>query len=183
MQTPRSPKGDVPMQLNETFGYTLLVLLFTWPAYILPIVIGPILLAKLRGDRIARLAGLFILKPLLATPLWAMLLSLKESSYMTEQTFNMLSMLPAILLTLLIVWRHRTAFTTDRNLALLLLFADALRWLNTLAWQLWDGEMGAFYVLGLALPNAYAIMALIILWLRTRSQSRLEQTALGRLAS
>jgi hypothetical protein len=166
----------------------LLILIFVWPAFILPILIGPIILRVFRRDNLRRLAGLFTLKPVLATPLWA-------AAYLVGDTLTgsywigyALSMLPALVLTLLIVRSCRQAFATDRSMALLLLAGDAVRWLNTLAWQVLSEDIGfstldPYYLAGLILPNLYALMALILLWVRARNQTRLESQALERLAS
>lgn len=142
----------------------VLVMVFTGPAYILPVVLGVIMLIIYKDER-GRMAAWFTLKPLLATPLWALALGLLDNSGVPEATGQVLSLAPAVLLTLWIAWRYRGVFRMGSNFPFVLIGADALRWLNTLAWMLTSGRpqlTNPFFLVGWILPNAYAILAFLM---------------------
>jgi hypothetical protein len=70
------------------------------------------------------------------------------------------------------------------KIALVLLVGDAIRWLYSFAYLMWSP--GAFndpnvenplVLIGLLLPNAYATLAFVILWVRRgRGNSRIAPT-------
>ena len=146
-----------------------IVMLFTSPAYVLPLILGPVLLRRFREDDLSRMAGWFTLKPLLATPLWAWIVDLEGGTgfYLPLDAFP--TLIPGIGLTLWILWKYRHLLRSNMGTIILLLVGDALRWLNSFAWLTIDSDAGSpFYTAGLILPNAYAVMALVIVWLRKR---------------
>ena len=172
--------------LAPVLNVLALVLLFTSPAFVLPIILGPIILRRYREDELSRLAGLFTLKPLLATPLWGLIFSLEDRLSLAPSLKLAVTLVPGIGLTLLILWATRRAFAAERRTGLLFLAADALRWLNTFAWLLFSASLGrsspdVLYVVGLVLPNAYAVMALLMMRSRRKGRERSAQQALGRL--
>ncbi len=159
--------------MGNPFGSILLVLIFASPAFVLPLIIGPIILRLFHDDELSKIAGVFTLKPLVATPLWALTLALFGKSTPPEDIAQVLSLIPAIGLTAAIVWRFKHSFKTDARIASVLVGADAVRWLNTFAWMQFGAHpriTDPFLLAGWILPNAYAVMALVILWLRARRQ-------------
>lgn len=155
--------------MDGLFQYTLMILIFVSPAAILPLILGPIILRVFREDEISSMAGLLTLKPLLATPLWAFIIALGSELDLPGLITQLLSIVPGIGLTLLIVWKFRALFGTQQKIAFVLLAVDAMRWLNSFAaFQFGHGAGDFYYWLGLILPNAYAILVLAILWIRQR---------------
>ena len=163
--------------MRNPFESVPLVLIFTSPAFVLPLILGPIILRKFVDDSLSRLAGVFTLKPLVATPLWALSLVLLDELKLPKDIGPALSLIPAIVLTVMIVWRYNNLFKTETRIASVLAGADAIRWLNTFAWMQSGGHAritDTFLMAGWILPNAYAVMSLVILWLRARKQMQVE---------
>lgn len=173
--------------LQDALGYALMAYLFVYPAFVLPVILGPLVLWLFRSDELARLAGLFTLKPLLATFLWAFLYFLGDQGLSLPRSLTrLLTLLPGIILTLLILWGGRRFFRTESATILLFVLADALRWLNSFLFLLGSGidgwsDPGPNYIIGLALPNLYALMVLVVLWLRSRRRDQIAREALNRL--
>jgi hypothetical protein len=151
-----------------------LVFVFILPAFTLPVIIGPILLLKFR-DELGKMAAWFTLKPLLATPLWIVsLFMIDSSSSLNPKILQTLTMLPAILLTLLLVLRFRKVIPMESKSAAVLIILDALRWLNTYIWLATGGKpylQDPFLLAGWILPNLYAVIALVIMGMRKRKQA------------
>jgi hypothetical protein len=146
-----------------------MVMIFTCPAYLLPLILGPILLRRFKDDELSKMAGWFTLKPLLATPLWALIVDLEGRTRFYTTLDALPTLIPAIGLTLWIVWKYRHLLRTNLGTVILLLIGDALRWLNSFAWLTIDSSSGSpFYTAGLILPNAFAVMVLVIALLRKR---------------
>jgi hypothetical protein len=132
--------------------------------FITPLWIGIKLIgqAQRRRDSIVLMAALFTLKPLLATPLWAVLLGFRGTPSIVT---IFLSLLPAVLLTTAIVVIFRPVFANKslRSKAWRLLALDWVRWGNTLSMSLLTPiESGVALVLaiaGLLLPTVYALVA------------------------
>lgn len=158
-------------------GSLLAWLVIASPALVLPLILGIIVLRMPAADRFARFAGWFTLKPVLATPIWAFVLSLGARTWMSapSQTNVNAGLIPAISLTLIIVLIFRDQFRSAPLLTGIFLAADVGRWLSTYLWLSSVNLTGLFLFLRLgleflafALPSAYAIMALIIVERRTR---------------
>lgn len=150
-------------------GDFLLPLIFTSPAFVLPLILGPVILGMHKGE-LGRLAGWLTLKPVLATPLWIMALLGLDELEAGLQIGQVLSLLPAIALTGIIIWRFRGLLRGEGRIISLFIVGDALRWLNTFAWMQSGGHASLndpFFLAGWILPNAYAIMAFVILRLRS----------------
>lgn len=150
----------------------VMVGMFTlWPAFILPVIAGPVILRLFRDDPVRGLAGWFTLKPLIATPIWIFIVSLSDGPKGWVLPF---SLLPGIGLTLYLVYKFRHLLDAERKIFTVLLAGDALRWLNSFVFLLasggtfpgWNEEIP--YRIGVILPNAYAVMAFVILWLRRK---------------
>ena len=113
--------------MSEFFESVAIVLIFTWPAYVLPLILGPIILTLFRRDDVSRMAGWFTMKPLLATPLWAMMLAWGENANVSQEFKAVMGLIPGIGLTLWIIWNYRHVLRTDTEIVILLLIGDALR--------------------------------------------------------
>ena len=150
--------------------YALGGMIVLWPAFVLPVIAGAVILLYFRDDPIRGMAGAFTLKPLIATPVWLyMLISLAPA----RDTSSPITLIPGIGLTLLLVYAFRGVIRTEAKTALVLLVGDAIRWLYPFAYLFWSP--GAFekssvenplFLIGLILPNAYAALAFVILWVR-----------------
>lgn len=157
--------------MNNLYNPFLMVMVFTSPAFVLPLILGPVILRSYK-DELGKFAGWLTLKPLIATPCWALMLELLDKFKLPKDPGQALSLLPAVVLTLLISWKFRGVFKAERTV-FVFLAADALRWLNTYVWMHFDGRAqltDPFLLAGWILPNAYAVMALIIL-VRRKKQS------------
>lgn len=145
----------------------LLILRFAALAFVLPVVVGPVILLSHRDDALARLAGVFTLKPLAATPLWALIVTLRPDIFSSAQqtTSLLLTLVPGIGLTLLIVWAFRQVYKLEPIRACVLLGADVIRWLSTFVMVLMGPTL--FFVVPLIIPSAYAILAAVIVSARS----------------
>jgi hypothetical protein len=152
-------------------AYAILSIPLTWPAHILPLIIGIVLLRTLRDSPLSGLLGLFTLKPLLATPLWASLLYVVEDSsgLLHGPLGPLITLLPGIGLTLLILLNQRRNLRYAGWLLIPILVLDALRWINSFLYALnqlslqWHYPYGL--TVGLFMPNLFAVMALAMaLW-------------------
>lgn len=154
------------------FGTFFTVITLAWPAFILPLIVGPILLIKFRDDDLSRAAGWLTLKPVLATFLWALIFVSTDS---TEATYY-LTLLPGVILTLIIAFSFRHLFKSETLIFSMLLLLDAIRWTITFVmFGPWleipidpvDPE-GLLYLMALIIPNFYATLSLIIGIFRAR---------------
>lgn len=158
----------------------VLVFVYTWPAFILPLLLGPLILRLHKNDALSRPAAWFTLKHLLATALWAAIYSVGLDNARLSGVISVLSLMPAIGLTLMIVLRFKDVLMAATTTALVFVGMDALRWLNTLAWMWSHGGTNLtdpFFIAAWILPNAYAVAALVIMQLRAR---RYQQAAYDR---
>lgn len=64
--------GGKGRQNDPFFEAILIILIFALPAFVLPLIIGPIIPRFFRDVALSRFAGWLTKKPLVATPLWAM---------------------------------------------------------------------------------------------------------------
>lgn len=80
---------------------------------------------KYADTPVGRTIALFVFKPLIATPLWALLLAL------TEQPTSRLLLLPGVILTLLLVVLRYDALRSAPQIAGIVLVGDSLRWILT----------------------------------------------------
>ena len=164
--------------VGSGYEFIPVVLLYVSPAFLLPIILGPIIQRSSR-DELGRLAAWFTLKPVPATVLWVTtLVWLANGLRIDTNAAEVLSLIPAVTLTGVITWRFRNLISTNAGVLFVLLSIDALRWLNTLAWMRHGGQIplvdDPFYVLGLGLPNVCAVLAFAIMRRRAR-QRRMEQ--------
>lgn len=160
----------------------LFLFVFALPAFVLPGILGPLLMYRYRQDRISQVAGWFTLKPLAATPLWILMIALGDSLGVPFRITQAFSWLPGFGLTLLLIWWFRKSIRQEIRASLLFVIADALRWLNAFvavaAAKSLSGKLDLFYFMGVAAANLYALMALVIMWVREkREESRIKAAA------
>jgi|GEM_PF-1653888 len=146
---------------------------------LLPFLAGLLMLFFFRKDKMSLLAALFTLKPVAAYPIWWWLFSLLQNanfpdwlSALESPLLSFLPLVPAILLTAMIVFAFRTLFK-QRWLAWLWLGGDILRWLNTFILFAFPGNsetsssvMLIVFTFGLVFPSFYALLALVIVTTR-----------------
>lgn len=122
-----------------------------------------------RPHALGRMASLLTLKPILATPVWLVILSAEPQP---SPLRAVLSALPGLALTLLIAWMYRPVLSgSTAGAAWSLLGLDCLRWLNSAALALaasgsYSRAAGSLMCLmaqiGLALPSLFALAALAV---------------------
>lgn len=162
----------------------MILLIYGSPAFLLPLTCGLLILWRYRQNSVERLAGIFTIKPLIATPIWALIASLVtssrstwtssplygstyDSSYLSTPLY-WLTLVPGLGLTIAILCLFRHLYRGKSMSAFVLLGCDVVRWTTTFllypAWMnfvLWP----ATYWIGLLLPNLYALVAVgIIVW-------------------
>jgi hypothetical protein len=127
----------------------------------LPLLIGTLVLVAFWKDRVSRLAGFFTLKPVITYPMFLMF---SISNYYSVKSFGELlfPLLPAIGLTLLIVFAFRDLFRKSWIAGLFLAF-DIFRWANTLVLNYLESQLFDWMMyIGLIFPSLYALLALIV---------------------
>lgn len=137
---------------------------------LLPFLIGSAILVLFWKDKLNRLIGFFTLKPVLAYPLWFFISdtvvgTLHDNWFdnITKSFGNLLPLVPAIILSLGIIYLFRGMFTN--RLAQLFLGLDILRMLNTFM-MVSTNAIYFFMTFGLLLPSLIAFLALGIAWKR-----------------
>ncbi len=136
-------------------------------ALVLPFGIGLVILIFLGGHRYGTLAGLFTLKPILATPL--MMPMVVPWLLFPSATTAALLVVPGIVLTLIILRSFRQLYRPFSAVPYVLLLGDVLRWLSTfLIFVLLSEDPKPYFPIGYILPSVYAIMALIIVLLQPK---------------
>jgi hypothetical protein len=133
--------------------------------FIIPLFLGIRVLSLHPESDFSRLAGWLSLKPIVATPIWL---------YLVDRTFSgdwsrpspayLVTALPGILLTLLIVAAHRSALTSNPGGARFLLVMDTIRWGNSLLMVSLSGSplTPIFIFVGLTMPTFFAFGALAL---------------------
>ena len=116
------------------------------------------------------MAGFLTLKPIITTPLWAVIINFLHGSAVDAQLIALWSILPGASLTALALVIFRRLFLSSKSiLAMLLIVLDCIRWINSglltatvfLPYnRATDTWTGIFAVIGLIFPTAYAIVAL-----------------------
>jgi hypothetical protein len=168
--------------LRSLLETTIMASLIFWPAFILPLLLGPFLSRLSRHDHFGRLAQLLTLKPLLAYPLWLFFTLLGRSLSLQQEYALALGLAPGVLLTLFILRSCRRSLRAERGVLLMFLLLDALRWLNGLTLVL-GGDPGLSYMLAIILPNTFTLMAFLVMWTRGRYRRRVARAALAQLAT
>ncbi len=175
------PERLRPM-VTPYFMLGLATLFVTWPIFILPVILGLLVLIKYRSFRICQAAGIFTLKPIIATPIWGALLFL---SWNNEVPYY-LTLLPGAIFTITIVFSFRRLFLTNPRIFTLLLLTDVLRWLMSFTLASSPGQRpfnfsGSTQFITLSayvFPSIYAMMALFIGIFQTKRQ-KLQQPSIS----
>jgi hypothetical protein len=153
------------MSPDDVFNLFLLSIPFWIPAAIGFYLVGD------RRNELSLMAGLLTLKPILTTPLWALIISSLEGSTVSDALISLLSMLPGASLTILALAIFRQQFSgSGAAPARLLILLDCMRWLNSglclgganaLSYNPATGALTCIFALiGLIFPTAYAVVAL-----------------------
>jgi hypothetical protein len=121
------------MDLSMPMSVELYIQVMIIPALIGILLLGKYLLSKSAGRRFDLIAALLTLKPLVATPIWLMILNeLFLSPDFTHAWRVALSIVPGAGLTAFIVLVFRSSFTASGiSRTRLLLMLDCIRWLNS----------------------------------------------------
>jgi hypothetical protein len=153
-----------------------LIFLLCYAPIILPFLIGLIIFITFRKDRIGRLIGAFVFKPVIAYPLWFILVQKTTGVKILD---NLFLILPGLALTLVITFFFRQLLLQNR-IAWLFLVGDVVRWVNT--WFIFRNGgnsspdiQSPLLWFGLIYPSVYAIVALLTLMTRTSILSKNEQ--------
>lgn len=167
------------MIFNSLFTVFSLLFYFSFPLWI-PAAIGLYLLTGRRNE-LNYMAGCLTLKPILTTPIWAMIISYLYGSTMDAQLIALWSILPGASLTVLALVIFRRLFLSSRVVwAMLLIVLDCARWINsgflTFAVSLpYSGATNRwasiFGLIGLIYPTAYSVIALIIILATRKNQT------------
>ncbi|HLO29548.1 MAG TPA: hypothetical protein VK249_10460 [Anaerolineales bacterium] len=157
------------MTLVDLFYFVFFFIFYLSVPFWIPAAIGLYLLTS-RQTALGRMAGFLTLKPIIATPIWAMIISFLHHSGTEAQHIALWSILPGAGLTVLVIVIFRRLFLGSRLiLAMLLIMLDCARWINsgllTLTVSLpynaanntWAG---IFAFIGLIFPTAYSVVAL-----------------------
>jgi len=150
-------------------GNLIFIFFFLSIPFLIPAAIGLYLLTHRRND-LNLMAGFLTLKPIITTPLWAVIINFLHGSAVDAQLIALWSILPGASLTALALVIFRRLFLSSRSiLAMLLIVLDCIRWINSglltatvfLPYnRATDTWTGIFAVIGLIFPTAYAIVAL-----------------------
>lgn len=153
--------------MNEyPLAWTAMSLIFILPALAPPAIVGLIILLRYRRDPVSAMAGVFTLKPVLATPLW--LGTMAIAAGLPRLAIPALGLLPGVSLTLLIVLAFKRSLKTVPKVTGFLIVGDALRWLNAFVYAgvvAVEGSVAVYLcstLLGVLVPTAYAAMALVL---------------------
>ena len=155
----------------------------------LPLIIGIIILTHFGKEKSIRLAAFFTLKPVVAYPLWVLIrFSISPLRFglmpgppnplgdiLLDLRASLLAAIPAIALTIAIVYVFRQLFKARS--ALLFLMGDVLRWVYTFVVSVtvfnYSGNFPylgiLLIIIGFLLPSIYAIAALIFVTSRHNS--------------
>jgi hypothetical protein len=143
------------------------MLILTLPAFILPICMSPIIWALSKGNNVIKLAATFSFKPIIAIPLWILIhaIFVSDPYFLASALFHLLTLIPAVGLTIIIVMIFRHLYKSKSKPAFLLLGLDAVRWIYTALVSSFAPLNDTFFILigiGDAIPNLVSVIALVI---------------------
>jgi hypothetical protein len=149
----------------------------SFPLWI-PAAIGLYLLTSRRNE-FSYMAGVLTLKPIITTPIWAVIVGSLQDSGVDGARIALYSILPGASLTILalVIFRH-LFFRLMSISAMLLIVLDCMRWINSglltaIAFLPYnranDTLTGIFAIIGLIFPTAYSVVALTIVLARRKN--------------
>ncbi|MCP4595270.1 hypothetical protein [Neptuniibacter sp.] len=131
------------------------------PSLLIAAIIGFRILSESR-NRFATMAGLFTLKPIIATPLWAIIAEFNFGRPIHVGVFeleHLFPMIPGVGLTILIVIAFWPLFLRYKS-AFVLLGLDIVRWGNSYLLQRSADQLFLVTIIvGLAMPAVFAVVA------------------------
>ncbi|NTU83948.1 MAG: hypothetical protein HGA45_32015 [Chloroflexales bacterium] len=154
-------------------GSLLMYMLCCVPLLTIPLVIGlRVLRTDIRSATVA-FAGWMTLKPLAATPLWLILIFLFDPrTYHTVSwaIYTLIAMIPAVSLTVALLWAHRAMLREGHPLAIAcLLAADTLRWMSSVSIDFVNATaeqpeaiVPLLFMLAASMPTIFALVAWVI---------------------
>jgi len=134
--------------------------IFCASPFILPCFLGIRILGQ-ASDDFSRLAGWLTLKPLIATPLWFFLVDATFSGdWSRPGPAYVLTALPGIGLTLILVLIFRSVFQSHSSATRMLLALDTVRWGSSFLMGLLPGSIKLLLAfIALAMPTVFALFA------------------------
>ena len=136
------------------------------PLLFLPLLVGGYLFGRSAASPLTYFIALMTLKPLLATPLWLVMIQLSVTPSWTHPIPDVvLHALPGISLTLLIVWTCRARLKgQSAGIITTLLILDTIRWGSSVLSQTRNRPYGSelLFVLSVSMPSVFAIVAWLI---------------------
>jgi hypothetical protein len=135
-------------------------LLFVLP-FILPLIIGLALVWRTTTSGLSHLCGWLTLKPLVATPLWLVLVAATFTGNWSRPSLAYgLTAIPGIGLTIMLVWIFRAEIDWRPSSPIwLLLVLDTLRWGSSFLLGLHTAEVISLILISLAMPTVFALCA------------------------
>ncbi len=124
------------------------------PALVIPAIVGLFILLKFRTDRTARAIGWYTFKPVIATPLWAVLVM--------ASAFFPLGWIPGATLTVFLWTRYKSVLKPMGTSCYWLLLLDVARWVISGVILPMSMGRGPFLVLALGLPTVFALFGLAL---------------------
>jgi len=149
----------------NTSNLSLYIEILPW--LIPSVVIGLFILVKYRASGFAKLAGLLSLKPLVATPLFLLILQWYQDHYTScdPNPVYFITAVPGLGITFLLVLAFRNVAWEPVNKAVLvLLFLDTVRWGNSIlmfssCFTIGDITLVLQAYFGLAMPTIFALVS------------------------
>ena len=152
----------------------MVLLPYLLPLLFLPLLAGGYLFGRSAASPLTYFMALMTLKPLLATPLWLVMIQLSVTpSWAHPIPDVVLYALPGISLTLLITWTCRARLKgQSTSIITTLLILDTIRWGSSVLSQTLNRPYGSelLLLLSVSMPSVFAIVA----WLIDRGLTRTE---------
>ena len=121
--------------MSALLGAGILAVVCLVPVFLIPFVVGSLIVRRSSPQSLTSFAGWLTLKPVWATPLWLLFYSqidMNRAGTPSEYQNTILaysSALPGLLSTLVLLWLHRGGLGRQNlGLLVLLLLLDFLRW-------------------------------------------------------
>jgi hypothetical protein len=153
---------------------------FTFPASIIPLIIGIIILIVSRKDKLIILVGLFTLKPVLESFISFLMMSKGIGYIYGTVGVIVFGMLPPIIFSSILLFAFRQTINQVGMTSIIMFGLDAIRWLISAIFPWWFGISGDgfapiwYLALGIQVlfPSIYAVIALAIVINRKKILSK-----------